>query len=164
MGLVAEVKAVERVIENGGHGVDVQVDPGGGANTTAHHYSAPGEDSLPLAGDWAACESSSGQGNLQVSGYADSACAPKAGNGEKRIYSRSGPGIVAAEIWLKADGTIVSTNGSTIVEQGPDSIRITGNLIVTGEITAMSETAPVKLSTHLHPTAMGPSSAPTPGT
>lgn len=43
-------------------------------------------------------------------------------------------------------------------------LKINGNMTATGEITAKSETAPVNLSTHVHPTAVGPSSPPTPGT
>jgi hypothetical protein len=44
-----------------------------------------------------------------------------------------------------------------------DKLRIVGDLEVTGEITAKADTTPVQLSTHAHPTAMGPSGPPTPG-
>jgi len=45
-------------------------------------------------------------------------------------------------------------------------LRVEGDLEVTGEVTAKaaSPATAVSLSTHLHPTAMGPSGAPTPGT
>lgn len=59
------------------------------------------------------------------------------------------------ELDLAEDGT-VTINGLRIDPQG--------NLSTPGEVTAKDQTAPVNLSTHLHPTAMGPSGAPTPGT
>lgn len=42
-------------------------------------------------------------------------------------------------------------------------LRVVGDLEVTGEVTAKADTHPVALSTHVHPTAMGPSGPPTPG-
>lgn len=42
-------------------------------------------------------------------------------------------------------------------------ITTTGGVEADGEVTAKKKTAPVNLSTHIHPTAVGPSSPPTPG-
>lgn len=44
------------------------------------------------------------------------------------------------------------------------AVDVTGDVTVTGEVTAKSMTTPVNLSTHLHPTGVGPSGSPTPGT
>ena len=46
------------------------------------------------------------------------------------------------------------------------NVTITGNLVVHGEVTAKAAVPAqaVKLSTHVHPHPMGPTSAPTPGT
>lgn len=71
--------------------------------------------------------------------------------GETALYSEGG-----VVIKLTATGEVEITGASTVT--------IDGDLAVTGEVTAKSDTAPVNLSTHLHPTAMGPSGAPTPGT
>lgn len=43
-------------------------------------------------------------------------------------------------------------------------VTTTGKVSADGEVTAKAKTTPVNLSTHIHPTAVGPSSAPTPGT
>lgn len=43
-------------------------------------------------------------------------------------------------------------------------LKVSGNISANGEVTAKSESAPVNLSTHIHPTAVGPTSAPTQGT
>lgn len=43
-------------------------------------------------------------------------------------------------------------------------LKVSGNVSANGEVTAKAETAPVNLSTHIHPTAVGPTSAPTQGT
>lgn len=42
-------------------------------------------------------------------------------------------------------------------------IEIDGNVLATGEVTAKNKTAPVNLSTHTHPTGVGPSGPPNPG-
>lgn len=44
------------------------------------------------------------------------------------------------------------------------NIETTGKMTADGEVTANSKLAPVKLSTHLHMTSVGPSASPTPGT
>lgn len=43
-------------------------------------------------------------------------------------------------------------------------LKVSGNVSANGEVTAKAESAPVNLSTHIHPTAVGPTSAPTQGT
>lgn len=73
------------------------------------------------------------------------------------FFEAGDPKLPAASLW--PDGSSVSeislTTGTLIVH---------GDIECTGEITAMSDTLPVKLSTHKHPTSVGPSGAPTPGT
>jgi hypothetical protein len=170
----ALVLDTERVIENEGHGTNVTVDHGTDDNATALHYADAGDDSLPLKDDWAQLVPGGGTGNMSAVGYADVKCEPKAGKGEKRIYSRSGPGVVAMEAWLKADGSLavegdgpvtIKTSGGTFEIAKNGDVTMSGNLKVKGEITAMADTpAAVKLSSHLHSTAMGPSGPPTPGT
>ena len=69
------------------------------------------------------------------------------------------------------DGSLlVNTHGDVTIEPGA-KVTINGDLSVTGtikagdQITAYSDTpAQVNLSTHIHSTPAGPSSAPTPGT
>jgi len=174
MGRIAEVLSVERTTTpEGAPVVNVVMDPGGGANVTAEHFADSGDDSPPLAGDFAALEPSAGTGTSRVTGYADTKNASKAKDGEKRLYSRKPDGTPAAEIWAKADGTVVIQGllGGGKLELGTDGtfdingVKITksGEIKAPGEVSAMTATAAVKLSTHLHPTGMGPSGPPTPG-
>lgn len=62
---------------------------------------------------------------------------------------------------VETSGSVTMTSSETTIRNG---VRIEGDLSVTGEVTAMADTAGVGLSTHIHPSAMGPTSAPTPGT
>jgi hypothetical protein len=172
VGRIAHVESSERYTEEGDDGTAhltrVKCDPGGGALQVVEHFSDCGDDSLPLPGDPVALEDASGSGNEQVVGYADIKNAPKAGPGEKRIYSRAADGSPAAEFWLKANGDIVVTSlapGGKITLNGV-TIDQQSNLTAPGEVVAMAATpaTAVKLSTHLHPTGVGPTSPPTPGT
>lgn len=167
MGRVAEVLAFERVTdESGAHVDEVKVDPGGGAITTAEHFGAAGDDAPPLPGDYAALEETSGAGREQCTGYLDPKNEGRAAPGEKRIYARDAQGVLVADIWLKGNGDVELKSiraGSKIILNGVE-IDQTGNITAPGEVTAMGAAVPVNLSTHLHPTAMGPTSPPTPGT
>lgn len=91
-------------------------------------------------------------GNLRIAIATDSKDRPSLEPGECAIFSDS-----KTYIKIKDDGTI------EIVSKGK-KITFDGDIEATGEITAQTATAPVKLSTHLHPTPVGPTSAPTPGT
>lgn len=105
-GTLATVIATERKAEDDVHMVDVQVDAGAGDITSAELFQAPGEDSLPMAGDTALLQESAGSGVKAVVGFDDPVNEGKAANGEKRIYSRTAAGALAADIWLKADGSV----------------------------------------------------------
>lgn len=83
------------------------------------------------------------------------------------------PGLhsASAKLPAAADRGLVITHKQVTFHLQDDRVSVTasnfeldGDLEVTGEITAKSATAPVKLSTHLHPTPVGPTSQPTPGT
>lgn len=164
MSRTAEVLGFERTEA----GAEVKVDPGGAANKSADHYADSGVDAPPLPGDFAALTQGSGQGREQVTGYLDPNNVGVAAEGERRTYARDATGAIVAEIWAKANGDISITSlkaGGKINLNGFE-IDQDGNATTPGEVTA-KETAPgvgVKVSTHLHPTAMGPSGAPTPGT
>lgn len=54
------------------------------------------------------------------------------------------------------------TPAEQIIIEVTDKLRIIGDLEVTGEITAMCDTAPVSLSTHQHPSPLGPTGSPIP--
>lgn len=63
---------------------------------------------------------------------------------------------------LKVTGKITGEGGLEI--SGGSGAQITGSVSATGQVTANAGGASVSLSTHLHPTPNGPTSAPTPGT
>lgn len=107
MGLISRLLSFVRTEEGDAHVSDAKVDPGGGANVTAHHFACPGDDSHPLPGDYVATSSSPGSGNEHVTGYIDPGNEPQAAAGEKRVYARDGDGAVTAVVWLKNDGTVV---------------------------------------------------------
>lgn len=174
MSRIAQVKAFERVSDENGEGADVTVDAGDGDPATVPHFADPGDDSQPLPGDDAALEDSGGSGGEQAVGYADTRNAGLAAPGEKRIYSRSAAGAVMAWVWLHADGSVIVENAAGgVIEMAAGGdvtingvvIAMDGSVTAPGEVTAML-TGPgtgVNLSTHPHPTAVGPTGTPTPG-
>ena len=165
MGLIAVLKSFSRVIRNGANVSDVKVDAGGGDNKTAEHFSAPGDDSSPLPGDYAMMASTRKSGGLAAVGYIDPANEHITGPGGKRIYSRSENGVIVADIWLKNDGSIAIT-GIDIVTVNGLIISISGAVNTNGSIDGIiikdnSVPLGVMLATHTHP---GPGLPPTPGT
>jgi len=165
MGRLAVVLSFFRTLRNGANVSDVKVDPGGGANATAEHFSSSGDDSQPLPGDYALLVGSTGEGREEVSGYIDPLNAGTAAPGEKRIYARStSTGDVVASLWLKNTGEVVCSNAAG----GSFGLDAAGQFIVNGVVvdlagllTATDVTATtndVTLSTHNHG-----GSPPTPG-
>lgn len=104
MGRVAEVKGFEMTDD----GPVVKVDMGGGDIATADHYADAGDDSVPLPGDVAAIEESTGAGSYHTAGYTDVAAPQKSAPGEKRVYARDpNTNETVCEVWCKNNGDIV---------------------------------------------------------
>jgi len=173
------VQSSERVTKDDGRElVEVTVDAGGGELLTLEHVADAGDDSLPLPDDFAGAADSTGQGALRSAGYANTKTKGKALPGEKRIYARDpADGSVVCEIWLKGPGKIAisalkdgadielstAVSGGKVIINGV-VIDKDGSIKAPGEVTAMTGGASVSLSTHLHPTGVGPTDKPTPGT
>lgn len=145
MGRIAKLLSFVRSAVKGTKVSNVKVDPGGGANITAQHFSAPGDDSHPLPDDYVATMPVQRTGSEVAVGYLDPKSEQKAQPGDKRIYARDpADGSVVVEIWLKNDGTAVTSNANGSVTLSPDgSIKGTnsngsfelqagGNFVVNG--------------------------------
>lgn len=139
MGMIAKVLSFTRVVRNNAKISDVKVDSGGGANITSEHFSSAGDDAYPLSSDYVIIADRLGSGRKDAIGYADPINAPKANAGDKRIYSRNAStGVLAAEIWLKNDKSIVVENSLGTIELKNDgsidmngvTIDILGNMHV----------------------------------
>lgn len=127
MGLVAKVLSFVRTERNGAKITDVKLDPGGGANMTAEEYGPIGDDSQSLSGDYAVVVSVQGTGRGAVIGYLDPNAQQKAGPGERMLYSRASNGMAVAEIWLKSDGEVTTTNANGHVTLKPDGAVLVGD-------------------------------------
>lgn len=110
---------------------DAKVDRGGGDNITARHFSAPGDDSAPVAGDWCCISEANGTGRQSAVGYYDAKNAPKSAPGEKRIYGRDASGEVVSEVWLKNDRSVTITNGAGLFTMGADGLVIINGVAIT---------------------------------
>ena len=182
MGGIGKLLSFVRAVRNGAQVSDVKLDPGGGPVITAEHFSAPGDDSHPLPGDYVRVGRVPQSGRAAVTGYVDPATEPKAQPGEKRLYARSADGNEVVEHWLKSDGTgtISNSNGSTTLRpdgsilgqngSGSFELQASGDFVVNGVIIAAdgSVTIPASLTLnskeiagHTHPITGG-SSAPGP--
>jgi hypothetical protein len=178
-GRLGKVSHCERTIkgDDGTPVVNVFVelgDDGHPETVTAELLAEPGVDALPLPGDEAMIEEAEGQGETSINAFADPKNAGKAEPGERRIYARDASGKVVFEVWIKGDGSgslinekgkfTLLADGSLDHNDGAFTCDPQGNAAFKGEVTAMAQTTPVRLSTHLHGTGVGPTTAPTPGT
>lgn len=170
MGFLAKVVSFERSTVAGAQTPECRVDRGGGETVTAHHFSAAGDDAPPLPGDLAYLGDDAGAGAAQITGYQDPSTPGAAAAGERRLYARSGPGVVAVELWLKADGTITASNpGGAVLELAPDgSARVAnalGSIAVdpAGNVTWTTPLGTNGAATHAHATPFGPCGPPIPG-
>lgn len=102
---------------------DVKLNPGGGPNVTAEHFSAPGDDAHPLPGDYVVGVPIQRSGGSAVVGYLDPKNDQKAAAGDKRIYARNSAGASIVELWLKNDGTAVLENA-----KGSVVLKLTGEI------------------------------------
>lgn len=170
MGFLGEVSAFERATVDGAQTPEVRLDRGGDEPATVGHYTPPGIDAAPLPGDNAYAGDDVGAGAAQAVGYQDPTTPPVAAGGEVRLYSRSGPGVASAEVWCKADGTLVLRNPLGSVELGPDGSMRAGNAVgelavdAAGVVTWKTALGLNGAATHTHPTPFGPSGPPIPGT
>lgn len=150
---------------------NVKVDVGGGDDLIADSFADGGDDSPPLAGDVAALNDGPETGTQQTTGFDDD-LAGVAAPGEKRVYGRTPEGLLAAEIWLKGDGTVVVRSALAaaggVLEIAPSGVVTVNDLVtisVAGEVTAKDQpSTSVGLTTHSHPTGVGPTGKPIPGT
>jgi len=185
MGLGELIEFTRATVE-GKQTPEAKVDLGGDDAATAGHFSAPGDDSFPLAGDVVFLGDDKGTGNSQILGYQDPDSAPVAGEGEKRIYARSGPGVVACAVWLKKDGVVLIKNaqgslelkadGGVFVSNAQGSLELTaagtckvsnaqGSIeLAAGEITVTTPLGTYGASSHQHVSPFGPTGPPIPNT
>ena len=176
MGRLGKILSFIGLTRNGAKVRDVKLDTGGGVNATAEHYSAPGDDSHPLEGDYVATVTTMRSGVLVAIGHLDPNNEHTAQAGEKRTYSRDADGAQVAEVWLKNDGSIKGSNAAGVFEltAGGDfvvngvTIDTNGNITTAGKVTGneIDGTISVKglgkeLAVHTHPITSG-SSAPGP--
>lgn len=71
----------------------------------------------------------------------------------------------AASLWQGGAGVLeILIEADTKLTLKAPTVRVEGDLAVTGEVTANADLVPTHLTQHMHPTAMGPSDKPIPGT
>lgn len=113
MGRIARLISFVRATVGDTKTSDVKVDRGGKDNRTSQHFSAPGDDSFPLPGDYVQLEDQAGTGRDSAVGYLDPKNEQKATAGDKRIYARDpNTGDPVVEVWLKSDGSATTSNSN----------------------------------------------------
>lgn len=113
MGRIARLISFVRATAGTAKTSDVTVDRGGADNRTPQHFSDPGDDSFPLPDDFTHLEGQAGTGRDSVLGYVDPKNQQKATAGDKRIYARDPEtGNQVVEVWLKSDGSAITTNAN----------------------------------------------------
>jgi len=121
MGRIAKLLAFIRTSRNGAKVSDVNTDVGGGDNISAENFQPAGDDAHPLTSDYVGVVPVARTGGTIALGYLDPINAPKANEGDKRIYARDpSDGSVVVDVWLKNDGTAVTTNDSGSSTLNPD--------------------------------------------
>lgn len=127
MARIGTVLSFLRVLRGTAQVVDIKSDRGAGDNITAEHFGPLGDDSPPLRGDHNILIPTTGTGSEASVGYIDPKNEGTAAGGEKRIYSRKPDGTIAAEVWLKGDGSIALTN-----ENGGITLNADGSVVING--------------------------------
>jgi len=126
MGRIAVILSFLRITKNEAKQTDVKLNPGGGANLTAQNFAPAGDDSQPLPGDYAITSTIPQTGGAAVVGFVDPLSEPVAGPGEVRRYARDAEGKTTAQQWIKADGTVLTSN-----EKGSIALMPDGSIVLT---------------------------------
>lgn len=127
MGRIGKILEFIRSTSFGAMMTDTKADLGGGDIVNAPHFGAPGDDSHPLPGDYAAFVPSVRRGGWFSVGYVDPKNAQTAQKGERRIYGRNVGGDQVCEVWLKSDGTILADNANGSYSLSPDGSHLLQN-------------------------------------
>ena len=131
---------------------DVKIDVGGGDSAVADGFAPSGDDAPPLPGDTAAGVEGVESGTRQITGYHDNETTAIAKPGEKRIYARSVPGVLAVEIYLQKDGSLLIKD-----HLGGGEVTIAaGEVEATGEVTAVAGPTQNTLTGHMTASPFGP--------
>ena len=120
MGRIGKILSFIRTVTNNANSSNVKINTGGGYNLTCEHYADAGDDSFPLQSDYVATIVIPRSGSHSAIGYLDPKNERKANVGDKRIYARDSNGDTIAEVWLKNDGTIITSNSNGNIELKPD--------------------------------------------
>ncbi len=136
MGIMAVLKNFTRVFSGDVHHTDATVDPGGQPLKTSEHFSAAGDDSHPLTGDYVAAVSIPRSGGCVAVGYVDPSNAAVTQPGGKRIYSRNENAAPQGQVWLKNNGENLVANSVVSLKQTPDGAQIVTNGAGTYELEA----------------------------
>lgn len=187
MGFLASVVEFLRSNVEGVPTPEAKCDRGGNDTVTGYQFAPAGSDAQPLPGDVAYLGDDAGAGNAQILGYQDPKNAGLAGPGECRLYARASDGTIRAQVWLKADGSILLSNEHGTATLGPDgAISLTagqasatlgadgaislgngtGSLAIdaAGNVTATTPLGTFGAGTHAHTSPFGPTGPPIPGT
>lgn len=172
MGRLATVGEFLRNNDQGTPTPEVKCDAGDGDASTAGHFAPAGTDAPPLAGDVAYLAEDLGRGNAQAVAYQDPKNAGVAAGGEHRIYARAPDGTPVAEIWAKADGSILvrSILKGSSVELGADGgiqlANALGSMAIdaAGKVTFTTPLGTFGGDSHMHGSPFGPTTGPIPGT
>lgn len=130
MGQQGQVVGFERRVEGDSQNAYTKIDAGGGDVEEVQHLEAPGEDSPPIDGDFAAVEELGRSGSKHAVAYHDPKSPPRAQRGEKRLYCRTETGELVAELWMqhgefhveifKTDVPFVIKSPGKVVVDSPD--------------------------------------------
>lgn len=164
MGLIGVVREFIRTKRGTANVSDVVVSTGGGANSTAPHFSASGDDAPALPSDAAAMVriDEVGAGRTMIVGYIDPKNAQTAQPGDRRVYARDPEtGDQVAELWLKSTGEITLSNALGAIVLGSDGfVNINGVTFSPAGAVAVPSSLTLdgkQLAGHSHP--QGPDSA-----
>lgn len=96
---------------------EVKIDPGGGANLSVPQYAAPGDDAVPLPGDYITAVRTPRSGSVAAVGFLDPVERPDPdadtwGPGGRRIYSRDATGAITGQVQLYPNGAILIARGT----------------------------------------------------
>lgn len=120
MGRIAKIIQFVRGVSFNASASDVKADVGGGDIVTAPHFCQPGDDGVPLPGDFAFFSETPRRGGFASVGYVDPKNPQTALAGERRVYARNAAGEQVCQVWVKNDGTVFADNDNGSYTLDPD--------------------------------------------
>lgn len=119
MGVIGKLLSFVRATRDNAKQSDIKIATSGDT-LTAQYVQGAGDDAVPLPGDYPLCVRIERAGRVVVVGFVEPDATQAAQAGERRMYARDANRAEVVQLWLKNDGTLLTSNDNGSYELRPD--------------------------------------------